>query len=190
MSHNTALNLGSGGDTIVDYDLAAGGAYPTSGKVPACVLYVSANATTAPVPVTAANPLPVGIAAGSALMGAVNVAPAVAGGLSLARIISAATTNATSIKAAAGQLYGYALFNTNASAFRYLKVFDKASAPVVGTDIPVLTLGLPPLGGANLEGSIGKAFVNGIAVAITGGMADSDTTAVAANEVAINLFYK
>lgn len=59
MAHNTTINVGTGGDQIVDYDLATGGAYPTTGKVPAGVLYISANSTTAPTPVTDANGLPV-----------------------------------------------------------------------------------------------------------------------------------
>jgi hypothetical protein len=59
LAHNTTISVGSGGDTIVDYDLATGGAYPTTGKVPAGVVYVSANSTTAPTPVTDANGFPV-----------------------------------------------------------------------------------------------------------------------------------
>jgi hypothetical protein len=57
MPHNTTINAGAGGDSIADYDLAAGGAYPTTGKVAAGVLYVSPDATTVPAPVTAANGL-------------------------------------------------------------------------------------------------------------------------------------
>lgn len=60
MAHDTTINSMSGGDSIVTYDLVAAGAYPTTGKVPASVVYVSPNANTAPTPVTPANPLPVG----------------------------------------------------------------------------------------------------------------------------------
>lgn len=56
MAHDTTLSAPIGtGDTIVVVDLALS-TYPTaSGKLPASCLYVSADATTAPTPVTAAN---------------------------------------------------------------------------------------------------------------------------------------
>jgi hypothetical protein len=48
MAHNTTLSAGSGGDTITNYDIAAGGAFPTTGKVQAFVLYASAGSSTPP----------------------------------------------------------------------------------------------------------------------------------------------
>ena len=51
---------------------------------------------------------------------------------------NAATTNATSTKASAGTVYGIIVANASAET-RYLKVYNKASAPTVGTDTPVLT---------------------------------------------------
>ena len=62
MANNTVLNLGSGGDTIVDIDLAnfASFGYPTvTGKLPATVLYVSQAVGTSPTACTTANALPV-----------------------------------------------------------------------------------------------------------------------------------
>ncbi len=51
--------------------------------------------------------------------------------------VSTADTNATSVKASAGTHYGVQAGNVNAAA-RYLKLYDKATAPtVVGTDVPV-----------------------------------------------------
>jgi hypothetical protein len=62
---------------------------------------------------------------------------------STSRILSAAAdTNATSAKASPGTLYSVKGFNA-AGAARYLKFYDKASAPTVGTDTPVLTIYLP-----------------------------------------------
>lgn len=96
---------------------------------------------------------------------------------------STATTNATSVKSSAGTLYNVSASNINAAA-RYLKLYNKATAPTVGTDVPVLTLLLPA--GATIDhdfGLVGHRFAAGIGLAITTGAADSDTGAVAASEI-------
>lgn len=105
-------------------------------------------------------------------------------------LVCAATTNATSVKASAGQLKSYELFNNNATLPRYVKFYDKASAPTVGTDTPVLRIMIPPLGGANVALPVGAQFSTGIAFAVTNGIADSDTTAINASECLVNLTYK
>ncbi|MFZ5789772.1 MAG: hypothetical protein ACOY3L_03640 [Pseudomonadota bacterium] len=133
------------------------------------------------------------LAAGANLVGRVSPEPQTANGLSIARVLSAASTNATSVKAGAGQVYAIYAHNTNA-AVRHLKLYDKAAAPTVGTDTPVLTLPIPGnLQGAGFvldTGGMGIAFASGIALALTTGVADSDTGAVAANEIVVNLLYK
>src|SRR5690242_4134795 len=58
------------------------------------------------------------------------------GGSNDFHLISAATTNATNIKASAGQVYGYDIYNNNA-AVRFVKFYNKATAPTVGTDTPI-----------------------------------------------------
>jgi hypothetical protein len=118
------------------------------------------------------------------------IQPTTSGGLSGAKLVSAATTNATSVKNSAGQLYNVQAFNTNASA-RYLKLYNKASAPTVGTDTPVATWLIPPgASGFVIEIANGLAFALGIAFAITVGMADNDATAIGAGDVVVNLQYK
>lgn len=123
-----------------------------------------------------------------------NLAPTTSGGLSFSsgRVISGASTNATSVKASAGQLYALYVSNINASP-RYLKLYNKASSPTVGSDTPVLTFLIPgnTSGAAGcFEFSNGIAFGTGIALAITTGVADADTGAVAANELVVNVLYK
>lgn len=118
-----------------------------------------------------------------------NVTPVTSGGLSTSRTISAASTNATSVKASAGQVYGWYLYNANA-AVRFLKLYDKASAATVGTDVPKLTIPIPPGSAANVEFTNGVPFSLGIGLALTTGVADADTGAVAANEIVVNLMYK
>lgn len=119
--------------------------------------------------------------------------PHTAGGLSISRVISAASTNATSAKGSAGMVYTIIAHNINA-AVRYLKLYNKASAPTVGTDTPVLTLPIPAnTAGAGFvldTGGMGISFATGIALAITTGVADADTAAVAANEIVVNVLYK
>lgn len=98
---------------------------------------------------------------------------------------SAATTNAAAIKASAGTVWSVIASNTNAAA-RYLKLYNLAVAPTVGTSVPVLTVVIPPGAVVSIGGgSNGIRFATGIAIAITAAAADSDTTAVAASEIKV-----
>lgn len=131
--------------------------------------------------------------AGTNNIGRINPEPQTANGLSISRTISAATTNATSAKGSAGQVYTIIAHNVNA-AVRYLKLYNKATAPTVGTDTPVLTLPIPAnTAGAGFvldTGGMGIAFSLGIGYALTTGVTDADTGAVAANEIVVNILYK
>jgi hypothetical protein len=98
------------------------------------------------------------------------------------RVNAAASTNATSLKASAGSIAGIALFNT-ASYTTFFKLYNKASAPTVGTDTPVWTIPLPAGGGFEEEFVLGEYFGTGIAYAITKLQADADTTVVVAGDV-------
>jgi hypothetical protein len=109
--------------------------------------------------------------------------------MSLARVHTAASTNATSTKASAGVVLGWYFFNS-AGAAKYLKFYDKASAPTVGTDTPLFTLGIPAGGGCNVEFDLAVPFATGIAYAVTGTAADSDTTAVSAADVTGFFLYR
>lgn len=104
------------------------------------------------------------------------------------KVMSEASTNATSVKASAGRVYGYLFSNTTAS-YKYVKLFNKASAPTVGTDVPVETIAIPPNNTASLFNEIGVFYSLGIAYSITGAAADADATAVAANDVIGSLVY-
>jgi hypothetical protein len=105
-----------------------------------------------------------------------------------ARLLSsAATTNATSAKASAGTLRRITGWNARASAV-YLKLYDKVSAPTVGTDTPRKTIYLPAQSGFVFD--IDDYFGQGIAFALTTGSADADTGAVASGDVlGLNLDY-
>lgn len=111
----------------------------------------------------------------------------------VSRIVSSAnTTNATSAKASAGDLFAVQGYNTTASVV-YLKLYNKASAPTVGTDTPVKTIPIPPNAPipASCVWANGFYFSTGIAYALTGAAADNDTTAVSAGAiVGLNLDYQ
>ena len=171
MADNTVLNTGSGGDTIATDDI--GGV-----KYPRSKITIGADGTN-DGDVSSANPLPI------------TESPATSGGLSITKLISAATTNATSVKASAGQLYAVEAFSTSNTA-TYLKLFNSSSAPPVGTDTPVKVLTIPGNtrgAGLVINWDKGLAFSSGIAFGLTTGVADSDTGAVAANEIVVNLDY-
>lgn len=103
-------------------------------------------------------------------------------------LITAAGTNATSVKGSAGTINGGCVSNANAAA-RFFKLYDKATAPVVGTDVPILTMLIPP--GATVQlpvGSYGLRCSLGIAYALTTGIAVADVGAVGA-DLAVHLNY-
>lgn len=115
-----------------------------------------------------------------------------AGGATPYKLVSAATTNATSVKASAGTVYMITASNVNA-AVRYLKLYNKASAPTVGTDTPVFTFAIPGNtagAGTNIPvPTVGLNFGTGIAFALTTEATDAGSTGVAANEIVVNLAY-
>lgn len=131
------------------------------------------------------------IAAGTNLVGDVGLRPRTTGGLTMHKTTSAATTNATAVKGSAGQVYNIQCFNVNAGV-RYLKLYNKATAPTVGTDTPVKTLAIP--GNTAGAGFVigwpqGLAFSLGIGFALTTEATDAGTTGVALNEITVNLDY-
>lgn len=114
-----------------------------------------------------------------------------ANGTTAYKLISTASTNANVVKASGGNLYSIIAIGLT-STVRYLKIYSKATAPTVGTDVPLMTIPVP----ANTQGagvalpfSMGVNFPLGIGVAITSGSADNDTGAVGAGDVIVNLTY-
>ena len=102
---------------------------------------------------------------------------------------SAATTNATSSKASTAWLFSVSWYNTNAAA-RFLKIYNKASAPTVGTDTPFLTIALPQTAGNSITFQSPLYLSTGLAFALTVNASDADTTAVGAGDVVgLNLVY-
>ena len=297
MAHNTILAAPTTtGDTICDFDLAAGTPYPTTGKVQATVIYVSSTSSTTPSPLTTSNPIPVagtvtanagtnlntstlalesggnlaaingklpalgqalaaasvpvvltaaqlaslapyssvgitgsvavtgtfyqatqpvslaslpalpsgtnaigsitntsfastqsgtwnvGLSAGTNTIGNAGTVATTSGGWTPNLVNSAASTNATLLKSSAGQIGLINLFN-NGSTVAYLKLYNSATTPTAGSGTPVAVIGIPAGGGNVAAIPAGLAFSSGIGYTITGGATNSDTTAVAANQI-------
>jgi hypothetical protein len=100
------------------------------------------------------------------------------------KFISDTTTNATAVSSVPANISILHMENSG-DGVRYVKFYNKASAPVVGTDVPLITIGIPAVSSSSftLPALIGIDFSIGISFAITLGAADSDTTplSVAAN---------
>jgi hypothetical protein len=107
-------------------------------------------------------------------------------------INSAATTNGQLVLTGTSGLQALFASNTGAGA-AYVKLYNKATAPTVGTDTPAMLIPVPAaVGGVPgivqiSPGFNGYRFALGLGLAITGGAADSDTTAVTAGQVKVIL---
>lgn len=101
---------------------------------------------------------------------------------------SAASTNGASIKASGANLYGMSVMNASAST-KYVRFFNKASAPTMGTDVPIMVVAVPATSSKEIEYVPAMRFGTGLAVAITGGAAATDSTAVAAGDVQLMVSY-
>lgn len=141
-----------------------------------------------------ASALPTGAALSASQLAAghaVGLNPLTTGGWSVERDIDLDEATPANIKASAGQVGGWYLYN-NASTTMYVKLYNKATAPVIGTDaaLILLTIAIPAGAAANVELANGIPFSSGIGWTATGAVGDTDTTAPAANDVVANLLYK
>jgi hypothetical protein len=128
---------------------------------------------------TMANGAPIAIASDQTI---INKAVTQSSGITDSRVNAAASTNATSLKASAGNIFSIDVANENTYDV-FLKLYDKASAPTVGTDTPVWTIPVYSKTGFSRDFPRGRHFSTGIAYAITKLQADSDTTVVAAGDL-------
>lgn len=130
----------------------------------------------AATPVSASNPLPLGFGA----------APS---GLSQFGRIASADVNAAVVKAGPGMVFGYSISNTNAAA-RYVKFYNKATAPTVGTDVPIRRVCIPAGQTVQFHTPVGLAgFTAGIAIGATTGALDNDTGALSLADLVIAIDY-
>lgn len=85
------------------------------------------------------------------------------------------------------QVYGVTLFNGHATALRYVKLYNKATAPT-SSDTPTVTIPIKAQETIEvLANSVGVKFVDGLGMRATTGLSDSDTGAPGTNEVVVNV---
>lgn len=95
-------------------------------------------------------------------------------------LTTAAATNTAVVKSSAGCLYEISISNPTATAI-FVKLYNKTTAPTVGTDIPILTISVPAGTEKVLEfGALGKRFATGIGIATTAAAAATDTAVAVA----------
>jgi hypothetical protein len=90
------------------------------------------------------------------------------------------------IKNAPAKLFNVYAIN-NAAADRYAKIYNKASLPVVGVDVPFRTLKVATMSTATLSLPMGTTLTNGLAIACTVLATDLDVTIPALGEVLIDI---
>lgn len=137
------------------------------------------------------NALPVSVqnTVSAAVTTTTNIPSTAQGSSTNAQYISAATTNATSVKTSVGTINHLTISNNGATG-RYFKLYNKASAPTVGTDTPVHTIFVPPNSTVIFPcWPFWLRLATGIAFAVTWGIAVADTTVIVANEIVVNISY-
>jgi hypothetical protein len=110
------------------------------------------------------------------------------GGATISRTNSAGSNNSTSLKASAGKVIFASGFNVAAYPV-YLKFYNKATAPTPGSDVSVWVEGIAAGVRFDVQPPPGINFATGIAFAIVKGIAESDNTAVLANDCVVNIGY-
>ena len=106
---------------------------------------------------------------------------------------SAATTNGALILAGTSNVSSFYATNEGATA-AYIKLYNKATAPTVGTDVPEMTIPVPDAALSGVPGVAtipigfhGFRFALGLGIAITRNAGHTDKTAIGAGEVKVKL---
>ena len=106
---------------------------------------------------------------------------------------STATTNATLVRSSAGSVFNIIIHNTHggggSGSAITLRFYDKATAPVVGTDVPMIIIHVQSNDSKEINFTSGITFKNGIAYSITAGNALLDATPVSADGVQVYIGY-
>lgn len=115
------------------------------------------------------------------------------------KLTSGASTNLSQIGGADGgtTVTGYEIYNTSAAA-EFVKLYWAApgkfssggQAPTVGTDVPNVTIYVPTVGPARQTYYSPIRGQGTLWLATTTGAADSNSTAVAAGDLIISIFYE
>ena len=103
------------------------------------------------------------------------------------------STNATSVKSSPGIVFNVIIHNTHtgggSGASIAFRLYNKTTAPVVGTDVPIIIIHVPSGNSKEINFTSGVTFTNGIAYSITGGDDLLDATVVDADGVQLYMGY-
>ena len=148
---------------------------PFMGQNLAAIGGSAVSATTAQLGVNLVN---IGGTASAGTAGYVAIgSSATSNGQTLGTLVAPLTVAATVVKATAGKLYSISVGNAQATAV-YLKVYNAASV-TLGTTSPIQNYLVPANGTFNASISdVGLFFSTGICIAVTGGQALLDSTAL------------
>jgi len=135
---------------------------------------------------TAANSAPVVLASNVTVTG--SLVETAIGGASMWHTASAAGTNPTIIKAGAGKVTGWYIYNANGTA-RKVAFHNTSGTPAAGQAV-YFSIPIPALSAANCPFPAGIDFSSGISLTTTTGLADNDSGSVALNDLIINILYK
>lgn len=194
---NSAVNIAqlAGTATAVNTGTASAGTLrvvlATDQPTNTNALKVDGSAVTQPVSIAATLTVNPGNTANSTPW-LVSDTAATSGGTSLPySFLSTAAVQAANIKNSAGQVYALHFFNLSATPV-FVRLYNQTTTPGTG-DTPVYRGFVP--GNTAAAGFVvpippGTAFGTGIGIRVTGAVADNDNTALAANTVAGNVFYK
>lgn len=185
------------GAAVYLYDPSTG--RPIVGGNSSNISSIGGTAITAGQDTDGAHSLPVVLPSGlsilvsGAMTGTLQSIPGTTGGLSIYRANVPNNNTGVVVKASPGQLYAVGMFN-NSAVVAYLKFYDKATAPTVGTDPVLFDMMFPAPaaggGGVILPIANGAAFPTGISYGVVTDFADNGTTAPAANAYKLVFFYK
>lgn len=103
-------------------------------------------------------------------------------------LVTTASTNAAIVKSTAGTLYEITVSNVTATP-AFVKIYNKATAPTVGTDTPVLTIPVAASTTVPIQfGALGKRLSAGIGIAVTAAALATDVAVTVAG-IQINANY-
>lgn len=117
----------------------------------------------------------------------VEIVPNGGGGCTVFYRTSTAGTNGAVVKGSGGNVYSITATNTNA-AVRYLRLYN-ATSVTVGTTATYACYALPGNGGIVIDLANSIAFSTGICISLTTGAADTNTAAVAVDEIKLVIGY-
>lgn len=198
LADNAAFTRGTTSETPVGAVVESSAPTLTAGHAGALSMDTSGN-----LRVTVSNGIQAGTAGsansqvlsiqGIASMTPVQTSPGLttSGGASYSNIIAPATPAVTNAKTSAGNVYGVVAFNVLATPV-YIKFFDTAGAPTLGTTSANWQFMIPGnTGGAGfvITLPVPRSCANAIRYAVTGGIALNDNTSITGSSVVVDVAY-